>query len=178
MALKIHTPVTLPPPSGYGPWKVMLSANVHPNPGKKTEIRVHTYCELVVRAMNEGPRDWWVPMLECGPFDSWSAAVVFKGMWESTTRNLRNRIDKGWELFQRYQKDYNLVAWYQHIPMRQYMHMQGWETNDDCSRSTTTRRRRRAVGYREMNYDQTSPRISVLSIRNVESKRRCLGSLP
>jgi len=103
----------IPPPSGYGPWTVMLAVNVHPKPVKKTEILLHTYCELLIYIMNQQPRAHWVPVVMCGTFESWRDAVIFKDEWERPTRNIRNRIDRGWDLFQTYHVAHELVFWWQ-----------------------------------------------------------------
>lgn len=165
----------IPPPFGFGPWHVMLVANVHPNPGKKTDIRLHTNCELLVKAMNQGARDQWVSILEIGPFESWDAAVVFKSKWEKDTRNLRNRIDRGWYLFQLYRQSYRLILWYQ--PVWATTHTVDAHKPPSVKRSKEKggRRRKRLIAYRDMVYDQNAPRISIASIQHVESKRQCLG---
>lgn len=176
----------LPPPSGYGPWSVFLVTNVHPNPGKKTDIKIHTHWELLLHAMNTAPRAWWIPIMVVGRFTSWDAALRFKDLWESTTRNLRNRIDVGWELYQSWQRRYDLVIQLQPLYKEEYIREKGWSMdalsprarNGKRPRRTKSRRRKREIAYREIIHDPTKPRISVSSVHDVETKRRCLGAPP
>lgn len=183
----------VPPPSGYGPWWVFLVSNEHPNPVKKTDIRIHTYWRLLLRAMNTEPRCQWVPIMVIGSFTSWKAALRFKDLWEGSTRNLRNRIDQGWVLFQQWQQRYELSIQFQPLQCQAYRDSQGWNdaagpvgargvpTPTRSGRREATavpKKRKRKIAYRKIIGDPTKERVTMMSIHSVESKRKCLGGPP
>lgn len=172
----------IPPPSGYGPWTVMLAVNIHPKPAKKTEIILHTYCELVLHVMNQQPRSRWVPIIMCGPFQSWRDAIIFKDEWERPTRNVRNRIDRGWDLFQTYCHGHELIFWWQPLYKRDYTNT----TNHNITTATSSLINTRTMHVthpnefgrsHNRNCDSVHPRydtnrISVGRIFQLEDKRR------
>lgn len=109
----------------YGPWFVSLFFNTDSECKKQTHIEAHTYPHLAEDALNktiyneEGKRlrqeneNCWIIILKVGPFDKMHHAQNFLKLWSLKTRGKSIRIDRGVDLFKKYQAEYNLKLWVQ-----------------------------------------------------------------
>lgn len=107
---------------GLGPWFCSLYFSLASNPKKQTDLRVHTYPLLLERLMN-GPKansvgtnstvGGWVLIMVIGYFEQWDDALAFYTLWSKQTRGKTRRIQRGLDLFYRYNKSYKLRMWLQ-----------------------------------------------------------------
>lgn len=101
---------SIPEPLGPGPWQVFMLVNVQANEGskKQTEIRIHTYPELVKHVKNEDDSGDWAIVENMGPFTDWSHALWVYLHWSLKTRGPGPRIAHGLVLWHKYKDVFNV----------------------------------------------------------------------
>lgn len=107
-------------PNGLGPWFCSLIFNTSQLKNYKTQthLAVHTFPHLYVDWLNsrllEAHRSegiCWVMVMKIGPFKKWNEACQFFNSWSCKTRGKLRRLERGVELFEQFQEQFQLKMW-------------------------------------------------------------------
>lgn len=96
---------------GNGPWFVFMIINIAQKSLKKTEIKIHTYpnlVEYIQNSLRSTKKQIWRVVISIGPFDDWIFALIFYYMWENGKRGCKSRMMEGINLFKKYKHIFNL----------------------------------------------------------------------
>lgn len=101
---------------GLGPYFVVLILNNttnHKGSKKKSDIILHTYAHRVASIRNAMvEHDNWMTKQLIGPFSKLSNARVFYNLWSNKIRNKDAKIQRGFNLLNKYHGKYNLTMWF------------------------------------------------------------------
>lgn len=91
-------------PPGVGPWWAFMMINVRASEEtkKQTEIRLHTYPDLVQAVKNEEGLGDWAVVARLGPFWELDMATFIVSQWSDGTRGPGPRLAQGICLWHQY----------------------------------------------------------------------------
>jgi hypothetical protein len=101
-------------PNGLGPWfcALLFNTSVQEKCKTQTYLAVHTFPHLYVDYLNsQAETDFWILVLQIGPFKKWQDARNFHAAWSTKTKSKTSRLERGLELFDAFQTRLNLSAW-------------------------------------------------------------------